>query len=431
MPRLSVFAIFILLLILLIIITGSVVTIKLKPADLKTEFYIWQRNWTQKVQASVARAAEHANGFMILSGEFDVRKNHMAFSPVHVRWDIFSLSDTVVTLVFRIRTPVSCFLENNGTEQTGAFIEKHLSKIITDVREKGIQVSGVQLDYDCPTSDLSEYGRLLTYLIGLHPDWAWSVTTLPTWLPHEEFEKLVARLDYFVLQTYTFQRPVKLGDDLSVIHTAEIPKYIEQASSAITPFYVALPTYGYAVIFDENGCFTGLEAETASHQWAPAYTVKKVMSQPADIALIVSQLNTDSPKGMLGMAWFRLPVDGDTYNWSWPTLLAVMKGRLPEISYQAELRRVNSGLYEVWVTNPADSGYSGRIKLTIRQTGCHIIAKDMLRDFSEIISENNRVRILSGKIPLPGRQAMAAWYSVHCEKTDHEPFQIFKTEVLQ
>jgi hypothetical protein len=424
---------YIYIILLLFVIIGVIIFTKLpNPIALKTEFYVWQRAWIPETQASIVRAVEYANGFMILAGEIDVKEKHLNFSPIHIKWEALSIPRISVTLVFRIRTPVSSFLSDNKIKKVGTFLTKHFNKIIKEAHSKGVQIVGVQLDYDCPTSRLTDYRKLLTYLITHHPKWIWSITTLPTWLSHADFKKLVARLNYFVLQVYTFERPEQLGDDIAIVHTTQVYNYIKQVSNIKTPYYLALPTYGYAVIFDEYGRFVGLEAETPSHQWPPTYSIKEVMSQPAEIVPIITRLKAYHPKSMLGIVWFRLPVDGDIHNWSWSTLVAVMNGELPLITYQAEVRKSHNGLYDVWVTNAKDSDYLGRIDITIKQTGCRIVAKDTLRGFSKKVSQNGSIHILTGKLPTPSEQVMVAWYNVDCKNTENtKPFKITNIKALQ
>ena len=41
-----------------------------EPVVLETQFYVWQRAWSEAVPKAVARATKSADGFMILSGEY-------------------------------------------------------------------------------------------------------------------------------------------------------------------------------------------------------------------------------------------------------------------------------------------------------------------------------------------------------------------------
>ncbi len=405
-----------------------------KPITLKTEFYVWQRAWTSEVQKGIVRAVEYADGFMVLAGEVDVQKEQLEFRVVPVKWAVLSKNPVPVTVVVRMRTSLHLVLKNDGIEEAVTFLIKHINEIVHAAQAQGVHIAGIQLDYDCPTSRLKDYRTLLKRLIASSSESVWSITTLPTWLSKTEFKKLVAQLSYFVLQVYSFEVPEQLGDDVSIVHTERIPGYIRQAVAVETPFYIALPSYGYAAIFDEQGRFVGLEAETRAQQWPPTYTKKEVMAQPDEIAPVVTQLVAQPPERMLGIVWFRLPVDGDKYNWSWLTLLAVMDGKLPVINtYQVEVRQASDALYEVWVTNHEHSEYHGRIQMTIQQTEeCGVIAEDLLRGFSEKVAERDNVHILTGKVPSPGKQAMVSWYRVACKSVrDNQLFQVSEVKSLQ
>jgi hypothetical protein len=403
-----------------------------EPVVLETQFYVWQRAWSEAVPKAVARATKSADGFMILSGEVDVKEKHLAFHPVAVKWETLANTPVSVTLVIRMRTPVSDLLRQGRVKEVADFLAKQIIGIVEEMQQKPIQVAGIQLDYDCPTAGLMDYRQLLMQLMVRYPHWQWSITTLPTWFNKSvAFKKLVANLDYFVLQVYTFERPSQAN--LAIINTARIPGYLQQAASVNAPFYLALPTYGYAVVFDEQGHFVGLEAETESYRWPTTYSVQEVRSRPAEIVPVINDLNEHPPQGMLGIVWFRLPVEDDRRNWSWTTLQAVMAGRLPEITYyQVEVRQISQILHEIWVTNADNSEYQGRVQFTVKQIDCRLLARDTLRGYSEKVL-NQGEYILTGKVPMAGKQVMVAWYSVNCENTleNNKIFQISQMEALQ
>ena len=112
-------------------------------------------------------------------------------------------------------------------------------------------------------------------------------------------------------------------------------------------FRVALPTYGYMIAFDSKGAFAGLSAEGPMRNWQPDMQLREVRSDAAAMAGLVRGWNLERPEPMRGIIWYRLPVEGDVLNWSWPTLSRVMTGETPGSSLRAEVRRPQPGLIEL------------------------------------------------------------------------------------
>ena len=54
-----------------------------------------------------------------------------------------------------------------------------------------------------------------------------------------------------------------------------------------------------------------------------------VAADPDALARLVRGWMVDRPAALTGIIWYRLPVAGDTRNWSWPTLARVSAGEAP------------------------------------------------------------------------------------------------------
>src|SRR5262249_2448283 len=68
----------------------------------------------------------------------------------------------------------------------------------------GLQVIGVQVDFDCPTQTLPEYAQLLQQLhAALRPSFpALSITALPTWYGSRNISGVLQAVDFAVPQYY-------------------------------------------------------------------------------------------------------------------------------------------------------------------------------------------------------------------------------------
>src|SRR5439155_25472501 len=132
---------------------------------------------------------------------------------------------------------------------------------------------------------------------------------------------------------------------------------VERAGRLGIPFRVALPTYGYAFAFDPTGNFIGLSAEGPSRNWPEGSLLREAPAQPDAMARLVNEWTVDRPDALRGIIWYRLPVTGDRRNWSWPTLAAVMAGRVPVAKLSADLRKPQPGLAEIDLINEGDGDY--------------------------------------------------------------------------
>ncbi len=205
-------------------------------------------------------------------------------------------------------------------------------ELVSTAGAHGVSARSIQIDYDCPTSGLGEYAALLRQLRTRMPDTELSITALPSWLGARQFRLAARNVSYFVLQVHSLEKPRTVADPIILCDTRKIPGYLRSASALGVPFMLALPTYGYRVSFDEEGRFASLCAEGPFREWRPGFEVRLAMSDPVKIAGVVRALSLSQPAHFLGLVWFRLPVDSDDLNWSWPTLLAVMAGRASLLS---------------------------------------------------------------------------------------------------
>lgn len=130
-----------------------------------------------------------------------------------------------------------------------------------DARAAGIGVRELQVDFDCASSKLAGYGRWLAAIrcrVGVVPV---TFTALPAWLDQVAFARLAARVDRYVLQVHSLDRPAGPEAPLSLCSPARARAWVERAAQLGTPFVVALPTYGYTVSFGARGQLLGLTAE--------------------------------------------------------------------------------------------------------------------------------------------------------------------------
>ena len=82
---------------------------------------------------------------------------------------------------------------------------------------------------------------------------------------------------------------------------------------------------------------------------------------------------------MEGVIWYRLPVAGDSLNWSWPAMSEVMAGRAPASALTVQRRDTQVGLIEIRLTNAGPGDYLGTPAAGARWKSGRFVAADGLR----------------------------------------------------
>ncbi|MCP4645121.1 MAG: DUF3142 domain-containing protein, partial [bacterium] len=320
-------------------------------------------------------------------------------------------------------------MAEHGVKDAAAYLGEQSDAIRAEAESAGLVLAGIQLDYDCPTSKLATYTDLLVAWSRHTRDVERSITTLPDWTRSAAFPALVRDLDYFVLQVHSFERPTADDEDYVLCRTDRVPAWTAAAEAAHVPFYVALPTYGYEIAFDGDGRYLGLAAEGPSMHWGPNPTVRVVMARPDAMAGLVTALRDDAPRGFIGFAWFRMPVATDTLNWTWPTLRAVMDGRVPRVTYMADVRTPEPGLHEIWLSHTGGDGMPGHVGIDV-SLPAGILARDTHNGFRESTGPRPGVHRLNGPGPAPGDPVLAAWYRLRNDAADMAP-TVDRVETVQ
>lgn len=374
--------------------------------------YVWQRQWAEPVRQAVSRAGPHFDGLMVLVGEIDGGGEALKLTPVRPDWASVAGTGRPVTLVLRANAALGDLMADEKLREVSAFVAQTFRGVVDEARAGGVTVAGVQLDYDCPTSKLGAYADLIH---ALHDDLDGhdlSITALPTWLRWSEFDRLLSQVSYYVLQVHSLNPPTTIDRPLVLCDTSRIPAYLRRAATFGTPYYLALPTYGYRVVFDASGTFSALSAEGPAPVPPAGGRIRTVSADPVAMAKVVRNLTQRPPYGLIGIAWFRMPVESDELNWPLPALLAVCEGREPSSAVAAELRSPSDGLFEVWVRNSGEIWSASTVSLAVEWPGGRPLAYDVHNGFSAV-EESGRIGMrLTGPAPRSNDAVLAAWFRV-------------------
>lgn len=402
------------------------------PRPLNTAFYVWQLSWNEAVKKGVDQASPAAHEFMVLIGEVGAKNQATTYYAAQPDWATLAKGQVPVTLVLRANAALGEVLTEESIDRTSAYLANVLKESTETAKKAGVRVTGVQLDYDSPTSKLPEYRQLLERLRAELPQYEMSITVLPTWLKSWQFSKLVRDLAYYVLQVHSLEKPTTVDAPIAICNTSKISGYVRRASLEGVPFYVALPTYGYRVAFDASGKFAALSAEGPSPAWSPGFRVKTIMSDPNEIADVVHALREAPPRECLGIAWFRMPVESDELNWTWSTLEAVMSGDEPEVEFAVEVKSPNPGLYEIWISNIGEANVLEQLRIDVEWDAGELAAHDSMRGFKATKDSRSPKMVLTGPAPKTGTPIQAAWLRLNAgDPAPESPLRITRVEIIK
>lgn len=372
--------------------------------------YVWQRAWTDEVDDAVTQLSAHAgmqHAFMrlwYLAAEIKVDREKSSVSrvyPVDVHGDIlqkYSQSHT------RPANPVVRIYESPHPIDQDPLQSKMIDAVLSEVTRTagmGFYADEIQIDYDCPAkaAKIDEYARFLQELRRKLPsNVAVTITALPAWFlgnPDSQnarrtsLQKLLRSIDGWTLQVHWLDPPKTVQDFDKRTHSqapdqphdqphdqnshllcdidaalrdvktaAQISRELATADTNLAkPLWLALPTYGYVLLYDEKGQFKSLQAEGAGLSLPEGWQARTVYSDPSSLQNLVKQLKEipttgkDLFLGLQGVVWYRLPVSYDKRNWGLSTLLAVQNGDalFGKITVDVKVNANDAHIYDVWL----------------------------------------------------------------------------------
>lgn len=310
-------------------------------SPLTHEAYIWQRQWTPALDASIDAASGHFTAWRVLALESKASGELVDTAP---HFDVIVRSDLPVIAVMRL----------NGSRPPPSveMLAGRLRDLASKWRVAGVKLIGVEVDHDCATAQLDRYADLLTHLrTELPPGLTLSITVLPTWIGAPVLSRLLAAVDTSVLQVHAVSAPQPGQVDAGLFDAQRARGWIAAYSTlAPHPFRVALPAYGVRVGFDDEGRAVAVASEMARD--ISAAETHELRVAPKDVAGLLRDLQTERPHGLIGITWFRLPSEDDRRAWSLATLHAVIDGAASlETQLALRLDATESGVRDVVVLN--------------------------------------------------------------------------------
>jgi hypothetical protein len=330
---------------LLYFITLFLASLCWMSAKMEQKAYIWQRVWDARVKASVLENTKNIDGLTVLFAEFHPADG-LDYFQADIDYNALKLRALPAVLALRLNLAP----EYNVSRSFNSGFKIWVSKAIETARENGVDPVALEIDFDCPTSQLDAYSEelrdLRKYLGGV----PLSITTLPTWMQRPDaFRQLVEATDHFVLQAHSIKRPETFDDAVALCEREQSLKWTKQAASFGVPFHVALPTYAYRLAFDSEGKLVEVSGENASLMQNPDWRYRVIRSGPKLMAALVQSIEAHAYPNCEGIIWYRLPIGKERYNWDNLTWHAVMDGTIDDPDWQTFAVPQEDGAVEIQI----------------------------------------------------------------------------------
>jgi hypothetical protein len=319
-------------------LSASTPQVRATAERLPHDAYVWQRVWTPAVMAAAQRSSNLVRAWRILVAEAD---RSGRWTTVFVPWDDIVATQRPIVAVIRIDGRLE-------ESRIPAMLDQIVSRIAAVAAvQPAASSAGVEVDYDCPTSKLPTYARFLGELRSrLSRSVALSITALPTWMTSTELERVTQDVDEVVLQVHAVDEPRR-----GLFDPGRAELWVREFGRRIRrPFRVAVPAYDVRVSWRSDGKLASVEGEVPL--LGGAAESELIGASPEAVLEFLRSLDRTAPAGLVGLAWFRLPIDADAHSWSAETWRAVVIGALPQTRLRGELvPTANSGVWTVTLSN--------------------------------------------------------------------------------
>lgn len=296
--------------------------------------YIWQRLWLPANIAALADSRGLFSELRVLAAQDQPGEGWMEARPhlPSLRSDGRAVRP-VIRLDGRLATLDANAIADKAADLVGKW------------RAAGVNVNGIEIDYDCASARLSDYGKLLATLKARLPkDVALSITALPAWMESPALADVLANADEAVLQVHAVTDP-KHG----LFDPKQAQDWIERfAKIDAKPFRIALPAYGSALVLDARGHRIGVESESGLPL---AGERLELFADPQAVASLVRTLRDKPPANLQGFIWFRMPLSGDRRAWPLATIAAVIAGKELHADFVPQLGESGNGASDLSVRN--------------------------------------------------------------------------------
>ena len=375
--------------------------------------YIWQKKWNNQIAESILKVEKYNLTYYIFAGDISYENKKWGFRKISVVWKYLKNTKKII-LVFRITQNAAAVLNSVNSEKFIEGLKLFICDIVNQAKEEEVAIQGIQIDYDCPSKKLAGYKKLLKVINRHFFKSEISITALPDWLDYNEFTELAGYCDYYVMQLHSFDIP-KNNAELNITPEIEqVKKYIKLCLKVKIPFFVALPTYGYEVNYNDSYAVTALRAENTNFGQYRYFKKKIVAANIEKTLQIKKYLENLKIKLLKGIIWFRLPVENDIFNWSLKTFSAVMENCLTKSDCKIILEKSKDGAIGVFIENAGEANSFTENICGLNLKNSRIESFDLKKGFY-LTSSNS---LLISKPILAGQRIYAGWIRLKNNSTN-------------
>ena len=344
--------------------------------------YIWQREWTLAVVDALGEADRRMDGVVILGAEINLAGKKPEIAKATIDWDAVKRESEHRSLALRIAPFAGPFRSDDAPAQAIVDLAKQL---LSDARAHDVNLEEFQFDFDCAQKNLGSYRTWLLALKPIVQPTRFVITALPAWLNDSEFRKLVREVDGYVLQVHSV--PISAGTNAKLSDARLAREWVRKAARFGIPFGVALPTYRCSAGYGPDGKLLSVAMDSVQPVWPPGTRVLEFGADADEIAALVNDWQKARPPQLRELIWYRIPIATDTRNWRWPTLSAVMSGRLPE--HKLNILQEGENPIDLSIFNAGEADERFNANVTATWNGAGLTASDALAGWN-MKSENGR-----------------------------------------
>jgi Protein of unknown function (DUF3142) len=334
--------------------------------------YLWQRDWTARVNDAVLEAQKRMDGVVVLGAEIRWAGKKPEVVRANINWEMLKSHDVSCGLALRIAPYPGPFAADDTTAR---FIVNVGKSLIDLAASHGVALSEFQIDFDCAQKDLREYHAWLrTLRDAVHP-LRFVITTLPAWLDDPEFVPLLRETDGYVLQVHSVPSS-KVTRRANLCDAQLARTWVRRAARLGLPFSVALPTYRCSAGYDATGKLLSVAMDSVQPAWPPDTRVLDFDTNADEMAMLVKEWQQARPPQFREIIWYRIPVATDVRNWRWVTLSAVMSGRKPV--HQLEVLQEGENPIDLSIANTGEADEQLDSVVTATWNSAAVVAADAL-----------------------------------------------------
>jgi len=316
-----------------------------QPKPLKHDAYIWQRVWTAELKHEIQQQAALFNELRCFAAQRDVQGNWL-YPAIDVGF-VKSLASVNWVWVIRI----------DGAQPDIAVSE--LQREINLLRAILGDGAAVELDFDCASSQLPGYAKLLAAL--KQSGESIRITALPSWHSSAALPALLAHCDHLTLQVHAVENP-KPGSANGLFDPERALQWLHDFD-AICPcaLSVALPTYG-AVRYTDSSGKSIIRHES---EFTPREALgEQFMPDARVLQRFLAKLDSNRWRKLQRVVWFRLTLSGDRFALA-PVSIAALVQSLPLNALINSFRRANNvGGFDVFLRNDGNCAGPAPIEIS-------------------------------------------------------------------